>query len=104
GCIYVVDRAVSCVLADRQHDECNRVLQALSLFRLGNGQLEAVTDRLMGHRAEIEQELAALQASGVDIFDRRYKPIPGTNPPKHDVSWADAARARIQPLLDKWDN
>ncbi|MDX9687388.1 methyl-accepting chemotaxis protein [Halopseudomonas formosensis] len=92
------------VLADRQRDDSNLVLQTLSLFRLGNGQLEAVTDRLMGHRAEIEQELAALQASGVDIFDRRYKPIPGTNPPKHDVSWADAARARIQPLLDKWDN
>lgn len=92
------------VLADRQRDDSNLVLQSLSLFRLGNGQLEAVTDRLMGHRAEIEQELAALQASGVDIFDRRYKPIPGTNPPKHDVSWADAARARIQPLLDKWDN
>lgn len=92
------------VLADRQRDDTNLVLQTLSLVRLGNGQLEAVTDKLMSHRAEVERELTALAASGVDIFDRNYKPIAGTNPPKHDVSWADACRERIQPLLDKWDN
>ena len=92
------------VLADRQRDDSNLVLQTLSLFRLGDGQLEAVTDKLMQHRAVIERELTALAASGVDIFDRNYTPIPGTNPPKHDVSWADACGQRIQPLLDKWDN
>ena len=92
------------VLADHQRDDSNLVLQALSLFRLGNGKLETVTDKLMEHRSEIERELTALAASGVDIFDRRYTPIPDTNPPKHDVSWADPCRARIQPLLDKWDN
>ena len=92
------------VLADRQRDDSNLVLQTLSLFRLGDGQLETVTDKLMRHRAEIERELTALAASGVDIFDRNYTPIPNTNPPKHDVSWADASRERIQPLLDQWDN
>ena len=92
------------VLADRQRDDSNLALQTLSLIRLGNGQLEAVTDRLMAHRAEVERELAALAASGVDVFDRHYTPIPDTNPPKHEVSWADACRERIQPLLDKWDN
>lgn len=91
-------------LADRQRDDSNLALQTLSLFRLGHGQLEAVTDRLMQHRAEVEQELAALAASGVDVFDRRYTAIPDTDPAKHDVSWADACRARIQPLLDRWDN
>ena len=73
------------VLADRQRDDSNLVLQTLSLFRLGDGQLETVTDKLMRHRAEIERELTALAASGVDIFDRNYTPIPNTNPPKHDV-------------------
>lgn len=91
------------VLADRQRDDSNLVLQTLSLFRLGEGRLEMVTGKLMHHRAEIERELTALAASGVDIFDRNYTPIPGTNPPKHDVSWADACRQRIQPLLDEWD-
>ena len=91
-------------LADRQRDDSNLALQTLSLFRLGNGQMEAVTDRLMEYRAAVERELEALAASGVDIFDRRYTPIPNTKPPKHDVSWADACRPRIQPLLDKWDH
>ena len=92
------------VLADRQRDDSNLVLQTLSLIRLGNGQMEAVTDRLMRHRVEVERELTALADSGVDVFDRQYTPIPDTNPPKHDVSWADACRERIQPLLDEWDN
>ena len=91
------------VLADRQRDDSNLVLQTLSLFRLGDGLLERVTDKLMGHRALVERELTALAASGVDIFDRHYTAIPDTNPPKHDVSWADACRERIQPLLDEWD-
>ncbi|MFA5677953.1 MAG: methyl-accepting chemotaxis protein [Pseudomonas sp.] len=91
------------VLADRQRDDSNLVLQTLSLFRLGNGRLESVTELLMEHRAEVERELTALAASGVDIFDRKYTPIPGTNPPKHDVSWADACVPHIQPLLDTWD-
>src|SRR5690606_10167980 len=54
-------------LADRQRDDSNLALQTLSLFRLGNGQMEAVTDRLMEYRAAVERELEALAASGVDI-------------------------------------
>src|SRR5690606_35240699 len=49
------------VLADRQRDDSNLVLQTLSLFRLGNGQLEAVTDRLMGHRRS-EEHTSELQS------------------------------------------
>lgn len=90
--------------ADAQRENTNQILQELCRFRLGQGNLEAATDKLMGRRHIIEGELADLLAKGVNVFDRHYTPIAGTNPVKHNVSWADAYRKRVQPLFDQWDS
>ncbi|WP_425055051.1 methyl-accepting chemotaxis protein [Pseudomonas abyssi] len=89
--------------ADALRDNTNLALRSLAGFRLGEGQLEAVTEVLMARRKEIEQRLDALADSGVDLFDQNYTPVANTNPPKHDVRWADAFIDRIRPLLDEWD-
>ncbi|MBD9424565.1 methyl-accepting chemotaxis protein [Pseudomonas sp. PDM15] len=89
--------------ADRTRDSANLLLQDLSGFRLGHGRLEAIVDMLMLRRADIEARLDALQTSGVDLFDHNYKAIANSNPPKHNVSWAEPYRRQIQPLLDQWD-
>ncbi len=93
----------SFALADAQRDNTNQVLRELCHLRLGDGHLERVTDMLMARRREIEAILEELLERGVDVFDRRYAPIPNTNPPKHSVSWAEPYRQKIQPLLDQWD-
>lgn len=90
--------------ADTQRENTNQILQELCRFRLGQGNLEAATDKLMGRRHIIEGELEELRKQGTDVFDRHYTPIAGTNPPKHDVSWAEAYRKRVQPLFDQWDS
>ena len=89
--------------ADSLRDNTNLTLRSLAGFRLGEGQMEAVTALLMSRRAELESRLDDLAATGVDLFDQRYTPIANTNPPKHDVSWADPFIKRIRPLLDEWD-
>lgn len=89
--------------ADALRDNTNLTLRSLAGFRLGEGQMEAVTELLMSRRAELESRLNDIAASGVDLFDQRYTAIPNTNPPKHDVSWADPFIKRIRPLLDEWD-
>ncbi len=89
---------------DIQRENTNQILQVLCRFRLGQGNLEAATDKLMERRHTIEGELADLLNQGVNVFDRHYTPIAGTNPPKHNVSWADAYRKRVQPLFDQWDS
>ncbi len=89
---------------DIQRENTNQILQVLCRFRLGQGNLEAATDKLMERRRTIEGELADLLSQGVNVFDRHYTPIAGTNPPKHNVSWADAYRKRVQPLFDQWDS
>ena len=90
------------VLADRQRDDSNLVLQALSLFRLGEGRLEQISDMLLGRRAELEAVLEQLDRRGLDMFDRHYQPI-ADQPGKHRVSWTEPFRELVQPLLDAWD-
>ena len=89
--------------ADTLRDTTNLLVQQLCSFRLGSGRLEAITDMLFQRRNLIEAQLEELRASGVDLFDQNYRPIPNTNPQKHDVSWVEPYRKRIQPLLDEWD-
>ena len=89
--------------ADSLRDNTNLTLRSLAGFRLGEGHMEAVTELLMARRHEIESQLDQIAATGVDLFDQNYSPIPNTNPPKHDVRWADAFIERIRPLLDEWD-
>ncbi|HCL42594.1 MAG TPA: hypothetical protein DHW73_14635, partial [Pseudomonas sp.] len=95
--------AASHTQADALRDNTNLALRSLAGFRLGEGQLEAVTEMLMARRKEIESRLNALADNGVDLFDQNYTPVANTNPPKHDVRWADAFIERIRPLLDEWD-
>ena len=89
--------------ADTLRDTTNQLVQQLCNFRLGSGRLEAITDMLFERRSLIETQLEELKASGVDLFDQNYRPIPNTSPQKHDVSWVEPYRKRIQPLLDEWD-
>ena len=89
--------------ADTLRDNTNQLVQQLCSFRLGSGRLEAITDMLFQRRNVIEAQLEELKASGVDLFDQNYRAIPNTNPQKHDVSWVEPYRKRIQPLLDEWD-
>lgn len=89
--------------ADSLRDNTNLALRSLAGFRIGEGHMEAVTELLMGRRREIESRLEQIADAGVDLFDQNYTPIANTNPPKHDVRWADAFIERIRPLLDDWD-
>ncbi len=89
--------------ADSLRDNTNLALRALAGFRLGEGHMEAVTELLMARRREIESRLDEIADRGVDLFEQNYTAIPNTNPPKHDVRWADAFIERIRPLLDEWD-
>ncbi len=88
---------------DTLRDDTNLVLQALCRFRLGEGQLEKVSQMLFERRDEFVTVLEGLLDRGVNIFDHNYRPIPNTNPQKHMVSWAEAYADKVRPMLDSWD-
>lgn len=83
-------------------DSTDKALHKLCQFRIGRGELESVLEILERRRDALEPELARLQAAGVNMFDRNHQVIPGTNPVKHNVSYAQAFRKACQYLIDAW--
>ena len=78
-----------------------KLLEVVSRFRTGSGELEAVLDRAARWHRLIEDRIAALQAKGVNMFDRTYRAVPGTVPPKHTTSYTQLMTAEFQSLFDQ---
>ena len=81
--------------------QTEEVLGLLSLFHTGSGGFEQILDIATHYRDRIEKILEGIVARGVDVFDRRYQPVPGTNPPKYEVSYARHFDREFQALLDE---
>ncbi|HET7775336.1 MAG TPA: methyl-accepting chemotaxis protein [Azospira sp.] len=76
------------------------VQELVSRFKIGAGAFDQAVDRTRRFRDEIQGQLEALAKRGIDIFDRSYQPINGTNPQKFKVSWGDAYTQACQGLLE----
>lgn len=48
----------------------------------------------------VEKAIADGRIAEDDVFDRQYRPIPGSNPERYDNRFADFADAHIQTILD----
>ncbi len=98
------DMQTSFEKADSLRDATNRALRQLAHFHLGHGRLEEVGRMLNERRRAIEEIMEQLTAQGQNLFDERYTPVAGSNPVKHDVSWAQPFRQAIQPLVNEWNS
>jgi len=78
-----------------------KLLEWVSRFRTGEGELEAVIQRAFRWRDAMAARLLALAERGFDLFDRDYRPVPGTDPQKFLTSYAVALAAELQPLFDQ---
>ena len=76
------------------------VQELVSRFKIGRGSFDFNVDQAQNFRNAIQDCLAELAASGVNIWDQNYRPIPNTNPQKYDVSYCSAFEQRVQPLLE----
>lgn len=83
-------------------ESTDKALHKLCQFRIGRGELEAVLERVEGRRDALQNELQKLADQGVTVFDRNHTVIPGTDPVKHDVSWARPLQTACQHLIDQW--
>ena len=73
----------------------------LSRFKIGMGGYEAVMTKASDYKEKIEQKIEALHAMGIDVFDRSYKPIPGTNPQKFTTAYDRHFDTDLRPLYDQ---
>ncbi|MGE5468324.1 MAG: methyl-accepting chemotaxis protein [Ignavibacteria bacterium] len=76
------------------------VQELVSRFKIGRGAFDYNVDKARMFRDAAEQKLTELAGRGVDIWDQRYKPIPGTSPQKYEVSYLRVFEQEMQPLLE----
>ncbi|WP_189459201.1 methyl-accepting chemotaxis protein [Jeongeupia chitinilytica] len=77
-----------------------KVQEMIGRFIVGQGELDAAIQRAGQFRDRIADKLAEFGQRGVDVFDQRYQPIAGTNPPKFRTSYDGLFEKEIQPLYD----
>ena len=88
--------------ADSQRHTTNIALLHLARYRLQGGAIEKLVKIMLNRRAVLEQKLLEISNEGVDLFDRDYRPTPGSKMGKMDIRWYDAFKRKIQPLIDDW--
>ena len=77
------------------------VQELVSRFRIGSGAFDNLVNETRSFRDRIHAELEQMAAARIDVFDRNYRPMAGTNPPKFKVSWGDEFTRRCQRMLDE---
>ena len=76
------------------------VQELVSRFKIGRGTFDHNVDVARHFRDALQAKLENMKARGINVFDRNYQPIPGTNPPKYSVSYENAYMQECQRLLD----
>ncbi len=77
------------------------VQELVGRFKIGAGAFDQLVNETRSFRDRVQGELEQMAAARVDVFDRNYRPMPGTNPPKFKVSWGDEFTRRCQRILDE---
>ncbi len=78
-----------------------KMLELVSEALIGKGAFEEILNAARKYRNETAAILKKLYARGVDVFDRNYKLIPNTDPPKYRTAY-DAATDKV--LQRKFDH
>lgn len=76
------------------------VQELVSRFKIGRGAFDFNVEMARRFRERIEERLGQLAASGVNVWDVDYQPVPGTSPQKYRVSYCEAFEQQVQPLLE----
>lgn len=78
-----------------------RVQTMLGKFVLGHGALDAAITRASQCRDILQERLAELHRSGLNLFDQNYKLIPGTDPKQYLTSYTERFAQVCQEECDK---
>ncbi|WP_415258381.1 methyl-accepting chemotaxis protein [Thauera phenylacetica] len=76
------------------------VQELVSRFKIGSGAFDLLVNEARSFRDRVQAELEQMAAAHVDVFDRNYRPVPGSNPAKFRVAWGEEFTRRCQHLLD----
>src|SRR5690606_5323175 len=74
--------------------------EMLAALRTGRTPFDALVNILESMREACVRLLRQAQQQGVDIFDRSYRQIPGSNPPRYHVAYDSTIDEPLQRILD----
>jgi methyl-accepting chemotaxis protein len=78
-----------------------KLLELVSRFRTGTGELEVVIQRATHWRDAMQDRIQQLASRGIDVFDRTYQPIPHTDPQKYLTCYSDLFAREFQAMVDE---
>jgi methyl-accepting chemotaxis protein len=82
--------------------ETEKMQELVAHFKTGQGYLEHLISSTSTFRGLIQERFDdLLNRRGIDVFDRNYQPIPGTNPIKYTTAYDQVFEQEFQPLFDK---
>jgi len=76
------------------------VLGVVSRFTIGDSAFDRSLRRTAEYRDQIAEYLASELASGLDVFDRQYQPIPNTQPQKFHTVYDMRVAQKLQDLYE----
>ena len=76
------------------------VQELVSRFKIGRGTFDNNVDAARRFRDELQAKLEDMDRRGVNVFDRNYQPISGTDPQKYRVSYDETYIRECQQLMD----
>ncbi|TDR79977.1 methyl-accepting chemotaxis protein [Paludibacterium purpuratum] len=80
--------------------DTEQVQELVSRFVVGEGPFDQMVNRARHAREELQRLLAQSQASGIDVFDQRYQPIPDTVPQKYATRYDKQLERALQGIYD----
>ena len=81
-------------------DQTESMQEMLAALRTGNTAFDWVGDALYALRAACVELLLRTRSQDVDIFDRQYRPIAGSNPPRYRTLYDAALEQPLTAILD----
>jgi len=91
----------SAEVAMEEGRETEGVIGILGRYWVGGTRYDEVFALVNGFKEEFERRLAAL-AARADLWDTRYREVPGSNPAQFDVSYQGLFAAEMTDLYDRW--
>ncbi|KAB2839979.1 MAG: methyl-accepting chemotaxis protein [Burkholderiales bacterium] len=77
-----------------------RIQDLACRFKIGYGAFEDALNAVRAYRDLIQGKIEAMADRGVDVFDQNYRPFGDCEPPKFNVSYADAFERELQADCD----
>lgn len=102
GSCQVVQQMQQATTISARLQATTEAMQAsVAQFQIGQGALEQVIVRTREFRDRCQERLEALARQQVDVFDRNYRPVPGTDPQKYRTLYDAHCESSLRPLYDQ---